>query len=99
MLNRLEELEGAVRAGALPTEINAPEDSQFTAKSKGREFLAEADTPLTIVDNYVGAGTLDCLRDVQRPIRLLTGRCGRFNPTIRPFAAYLDRWAHLLDGK
>jgi hypothetical protein len=57
----------------LPAEINAPEGSRFTAKSKVREFLREADTPLTVVDNYIGAGTLDCLRDVKQPVRLLTG--------------------------
>jgi hypothetical protein len=72
-LNQLSEMRVALRADELPAEINAPEGSQFTAKSKVREFLGEADTPLTVVDNYIGAGTLDCLRDVKQPIRLLTG--------------------------
>src|SRR5207244_1033694 len=37
------------------------------------EFLGLATTPVLVVDNYVGAGTLDCLRDTRLPIRLLTG--------------------------
>ena len=73
-LNRLHQMQAALQADELPAEINAPEGSQFTAKSKVREFLGEADTPLTVVDNYIGAGKmLDCLRDVKQPIRLLTG--------------------------
>jgi hypothetical protein len=56
-----------------PTEITVLEDHPFTAKSEAREFLGAAETEVTIVDNYVGSGTLDCLRDVQNPIRLLTG--------------------------
>jgi hypothetical protein len=73
MVERLKSLEADLEGGGLPTELSAPEDHQFTAKSKVREFLGLADTQITIVDNYVGVGTLDCLRDVQQPIRLLTG--------------------------
>jgi hypothetical protein len=73
MVNRLETLEAALGSPALPTELSAPEDHPFTAKSQIREFIGKADTPIIIVDNYVGAGTLDCLRDAQQSIRLLTG--------------------------
>jgi hypothetical protein len=74
MLQRLEELEQALAAeGGLPAEINAPENNPFTAKSKVREFLGASDTAVLIVDNYVGVGTLDCLRDVKQPIRILAG--------------------------
>ncbi|HKQ08157.1 MAG TPA: hypothetical protein VJ464_23730 [Blastocatellia bacterium] len=58
----------------LPEEIAVPEDRPFSAKSQVREFLAAAETSITIVDAYVGLGTLDCLRDVIYPIRLLTGQ-------------------------
>jgi hypothetical protein len=45
----------------------------FTAKAEVREWLRIAKTPITVVDNYVGLGTLDCLRDVSQPIELLIG--------------------------
>jgi len=57
----------------VPAEIAVPEGSPFTAKSQIRELLATASTPVLVVDPYVGVATLDCLRSVSRPIRLLTG--------------------------
>ena len=57
----------------MPTEIDVEEAKPFTAKSEVRDLLAGAETPVTIVDNYVAASTLDCLREVTTPIRLLTG--------------------------
>lgn len=60
------------RAGS-PAEIAVPEGSPFTAKSQIRELLATASTPVLVVDPYVGVATLDCLRLVTTPIRLLTG--------------------------
>lgn len=74
MLGRLEKLEKALGEAGLPEEIAVPEDSPFSAKSKVREFLAAAETSITVVDAYVGFGTLDCMRDVGHPIRLLTGQ-------------------------
>ena len=56
-----------------PAEIAVPEGSPFTAKSQIRELLATASTPVLVVDPYVGVATLDCLRSVSTPIRLLTG--------------------------
>ena len=50
-----------------------PEAHRFAAKSEARALLAEAATEVLAIDNYVGAGTLDCLLDVEQPIRLLTG--------------------------
>jgi hypothetical protein len=92
MVNRLEPLEAVLGSPALPTELSAPEDYPFTAKSQVREFLGKADTPITIVDNYVGAGTLDCLRDAQQHIRLLTGERDScietgFSSALRDFRA------------
>jgi hypothetical protein len=60
------------KAGA-PAEIAVPEGSPFTAKSQIRELLGTASTPVLVVDPYVGVATLDCLRSVSTPIRLLTG--------------------------
>lgn len=74
MLGRLQVLEGGLSEPGLPHEISVTENRPFLAKSQMREFLAAAATPVTIVDAYVGLGTLDCLRDVTQPIRLLTGQ-------------------------
>jgi hypothetical protein len=73
MLHRLLPLESALRENPVPAEISIPEQKPFTAKSALRDFIGQADTPILIVDNYIGPGTLDCLRDVKSPIRLLTG--------------------------
>lgn len=72
-IDRLQQLRTALNSGGLPEELTVPEDRPFEAKSEVREFLGAAETELTVVDNYVGPGTLDCLRDVRQPIRLLTG--------------------------
>lgn len=66
-VSELEEEEG------VPAEITVPEEHPFTAKSKAREFMGNAETEVTVVDNYVGVATLDCLRDIQHPIKILTG--------------------------
>jgi len=73
-VERLEKLEAALGEQKLPSELTVTENRPFTAKSEARELLGQADTEVVVVDNYVGPGTLDCLRDVTRPIRLLTGQ-------------------------
>ena len=73
MVERLRPIESALPEGGVPEELTVAENHPFTAKSQAREFLAKAETTVTVVDNYIGLGTLDCLRDVQQPIRLLTG--------------------------
>ena len=90
MVDRLDTLERALGKPTLATELSAPEDHPFTAKSAVREFLAQADTPITVVDNYIGVGTLDCLREVQQAVRLLTGEGDRsieagFDRALRDF--------------
>jgi hypothetical protein len=74
MLADLERLQKALGDPRLPDEITSGEDRPFAAKSVVREFLAAADTAVTVVDAYVGAGTLDCLIEIANPIRLLTGQ-------------------------
>ena len=73
MVEGLHSIESALLEAGIPEEVTVPESRPFTAKSHAREFLGKAETILTVVDNYVGLGTLDCLRDVSQPIRLLTG--------------------------
>ena len=57
---------------ASPSEIAVAAGNVFAAKSLVRELLESATTEILIVDPYVGVGTLDCLRTVSEPMRLLT---------------------------
>jgi hypothetical protein len=74
MVALLAPLEAELREGALPGELLVPEKNPFTSKSESREFLGKAETEVTVVDNRVGINTLDCLRDVNQHIRILTGQ-------------------------
>lgn len=74
MVDLLAPLEAEFRDGGIPSELTVPENNPLTAKSDSREFLSKADTEITIVDNWVGIKTLDCLRDVNQHIRILTGQ-------------------------
>ena len=73
MESRLQLLATLMGDQIIPAEITVSENQPFTAKSEAREFLGKAETNVTIVDPYIGLGTLDCLRDVRFPIRVLTG--------------------------
>jgi hypothetical protein len=57
---------------AAPGEITLPAGNPFSAKSKVRELLETSTGEVFVVDPYVGVGTLDCLRGLNVPIRLLT---------------------------
>lgn len=57
---------------AAPGEITLPAGNPFTAKSKVRELLEISTGEVFVVDPYVGVGTLDCLRGLTVPVRLLT---------------------------
>jgi hypothetical protein len=72
-LERIVAIENELAESGAPAEISVPESRPFAAKSELRQILATAETEVVLVDNYVGPGTLDCLIDVQHPIRLLTG--------------------------
>jgi hypothetical protein len=90
MLGRLQSLEQALDEPGLPDEMSVSENRAFSAKSQMREFLAAAATPVTIVDAYVGIGTLDCMRDITHSMRLLTGQRPRsiengFDRALREF--------------
>ena len=74
MVDNLEQIAHFLDEGRLPEELSVPENKPFTAKSEIRDLVSAASTTVTIVDNYVGIGTLDCLRGVEYPIRLLTGQ-------------------------
>jgi hypothetical protein len=73
MVVAIEEMRGSLGEPKIPSQISTPAASRFTAKSMLREFLSPAETEVLLVDNWVGPETLDCLRDVKHPIRILTG--------------------------
>jgi hypothetical protein len=58
---------------SIPREIAVAEAKPFSAKAEVREFLERAETEIFVVDPCIGISTLDCLRSVSKPIRLLTG--------------------------
>jgi hypothetical protein len=66
---RVQEL---LAASASPSEIAVAAGNAFAAKSLVRELLESATTEILIVDPYIGVATLDCLRTVSQPMRLLT---------------------------
>ncbi|MEI7868054.1 MAG: hypothetical protein WCI11_09175 [Candidatus Methylumidiphilus sp.] len=69
----IKEFSSFLNNSKVPNEITITENQPFTAKSHLREFLEKAVTPITVVDAYIGIRTLDCLRDVNHPIRVITG--------------------------
>jgi hypothetical protein len=92
MVELLTSLEIDLQAGGLPSELSVPEGNPFTAKSEVREFLGQAETEVYIVDNWVGVGTLDSLRDVKYSVTVLTGKSvtpsgGDFERALQDFRA------------
>jgi hypothetical protein len=73
MTGLLWELTNALEAEGVPEQLGVSGGKPFQAKSEARAFLERAETSVLVVDNYVGAGTLDCLLDIKHPIRLLAG--------------------------
>jgi hypothetical protein len=69
----IREAQKLLEASAAPSEITVAAGNIFSAKSKVRELLETATGEVLIVDPYVGVGTLDCLRSLTVPVRLLTG--------------------------
>ena len=73
MQPRIQSFLKAVGVGSTPAEVAVKPNSPFTAKAEARELLLAATTPVTVVDNYIGIATLDCVRVVSHPLRILTG--------------------------
>jgi len=69
----IREAQKLLETSAAPSEITVAAGNVFSAKSKVRELLETATGEILIVDPYVGVGTLDCLRSLTVPVRLLTG--------------------------
>jgi hypothetical protein len=73
MRPRIQSFLQAMGVGATPTEVTVKSNSPFTAKAEVRDVLSTATTPVMVVDNYIGILTLDCVRVVSHPLRILTG--------------------------
>jgi hypothetical protein len=69
MWKPIQQLSAMLGEPQIPRELTVTQDQPFTAKSAVRDFLEPVTTELAVVDNYVGLGTLDCVRDVQTPPR------------------------------
>lgn len=74
MVDLLVPLVAELKEGGIPSDLTVPEKNPFTAKSESWDFFGKAETEITVVDNRVGINTLDCLRDVRLPMRILTGQ-------------------------
>lgn len=94
----LAEIRELLNGSATPSEVTVSAGHSFTAKSKVRELVAAATTGLFVVDPYIGFGTLDCLRDVTVPIRLLTGNHPQAIEADfeRAIASFIDEGHNLL---
>lgn len=68
----IDEVKGLIETSSAPREVSVPAGSVFSAKSKVRELLETANQALFVIDPYIGLGTLDCLRGITIPTRLLT---------------------------
>lgn len=68
----VKEARDLLETSAAPSEVSLPAGNPFSAKSKVRELLETSAGEVFVVDPYVGVGTLDCLRGLTIPIRLLT---------------------------
>ncbi len=73
MIENIVNIAKSLNQHKLPEEVSVSENKPFAAKSEVRELLSAAESTITIVDNYIGIGTLDCIRDVKQPIRIVTG--------------------------
>jgi hypothetical protein len=89
---KIELLIAALGEPGIAREIVVAEEKPFTAKAEVREFLESAETPVLVVDPYIGVGTLDCFRTMKVPIYLLTGSHGNsidagFETALKAFQA------------
>ena len=57
-----------------PVQIAEAQNSRFKAISDAVKFFSSAQTAVTLVDTRFGSTTLECLKNVQHPLRLLTNR-------------------------
>jgi hypothetical protein len=71
---RIQVLRPLLEGEQTPRDIAVPDNKPFTAKSEIRDLVSKAEGELLLVDAYVGLATLDCLRPVEYPIRILTGQ-------------------------
>ncbi len=92
MSGRMEKLRPLLGTQTTPTEIAVPDGKPFTAKSEIRELIEKAEGEVFLVDAYIGITTLDCLRELQHPIKILTGQQKQsiesgFDTTLADFRA------------
>lgn len=57
-----------------PVQIAELKNYHFENKAELAKFLSQAKTAVTLVDSRLGGNTLECLKNLGHPIRLLTSR-------------------------
>ena len=73
MLPHLKKLQQLLLKGDRKSSLKSgPVNRFFTSRADLVKFFADAQTALTIVDTPLGEGTLECIRGVQTPIRIMT---------------------------
>ena len=74
MLQQLKKLRIMLSHDNKSTVATEPINYIFKSKEGPTKFFALAKTTVTVVDNPIGTATLECLKKVRHPIRLLTGK-------------------------
>lgn len=74
MLRHLKKLQLLMSRNKKSVSVAEPVNYLLKSKSEAIKFFARAKKAVTIVDTQVGATTLECLKEVKHPIRLLTGK-------------------------
>ena len=74
MLRHLKKLQFLMSQNKKSVSVTEPVNYLFKSKSEAIKFFAAAKKAVTIVNSRIGATTLECLREVKHPIRLLTAK-------------------------
>jgi hypothetical protein len=90
MLQHLKKLKFMLSRGKKSIATNEPVNHIFKSLKGFIKFFSQAKSAVTVVDTHIGTITLECVKQVQQPIRLLTGIEEQtfpegFNETLKKF--------------
>jgi hypothetical protein len=77
MLPLFDQFGSILRGRPEPVATKRPSGLHFSTRGELSTFIGEAHTEVTLVDPEMGVVTLDCLRSVSEPTRLLTSAASR----------------------
>ena len=92
MLRHLKKLQVLLARNKKPLTGAEPANHLFKSKSESIKFFAGAKTAVTVVDNRIGTTTLECVKEVKHPIRVLTSKDEQtfpsgFKDTLKKFCS------------